>query len=178
MGFPGGSAGKESACNAGDPGLIPGSGRSPGEGNSYSLQCSCLGNPMDREAWWAVVHGIAVRHNWATDTHNCSEKWKSLSRVWLFATLWTIQSMEFSRPEYWSGSLSLLQGIFPTQGLNPGLSHCRQILYQLSHKGRPRILEWITYPFSRESSRFRNWTFIAGGFFTNWAIREAHNCSS
>ena len=49
------------------------------------------------------------------------------------------------------GSLSLLQGIFPTQGLNPGLPHCRPILYQLSHKGRPRILEWVAYPFSSES---------------------------
>ena len=44
------------------------------------------------------------------------------------------------------GSLSLLQGIFPTQGLSPGLLHCRQILYQLSHKGSPRILEWVAYP--------------------------------
>ena len=43
----------------------------------------------------------------------------------------------FSRPEYWRGNLSLLQGIFPTEGSNPGLSHCRQILYQLSHKGSP-----------------------------------------
>ena len=44
------------------------------------------------------------------------------------------------------GSLSLLQGIFPTQGLNPGLPHCRHIVYQLSHKGSPRILEWVAYP--------------------------------
>ena len=49
-------------------------------------------------------------------------------------------------------SLSLLQGIFPTQGWNPGLPHCGQILYQLSHKGSPRILEWVAYPFSRVSS--------------------------
>ena len=61
-------------------------------------------------------------------------KWKSLSHVWLFATPQTIRFMEFSRPEYWS-SFSLLQGIFPTQGSNPGLPNCRQILYQLSHKG-------------------------------------------
>ena len=46
------------------------------------------------------------------------------------------------------GSLSLLQGIFPTHGSNSGLPHCRQILYQLSHKGSPRILEWVAYPFS------------------------------
>ena len=47
------------------------------------------------------------------------------------------------------GSLSLLQRIFPTQGSNPGLLHCSQILYQLSHKGSPRILEWVAYPFSK-----------------------------
>ena len=76
------------------------------------------------------------------------------------------------------GSLSLLQGIFPTQGSNPGLPHCRWILYQLSHKGSPRILEWVAYPFSSRSSQPRNWTGVsctAGRFFTNWAIRETHN---
>ena len=74
------------------------------------------------------------------------------------------------------GNLSLLQGIFQTQGSNPGLPHCRQSLYQLSHKGSPRILEWVAYLFSRGSSQPRNWTrvsCIAGGFFTNWAIGEA-----
>ena len=74
------------------------------------------------------------------------------------------------------GSLSLLQGIFPTQGLHPGLPHCRRILYQLSHKGSPRILEWVAYPFSSRFSQYRNWTSVfctAGRFFTNWAIREA-----
>ena len=50
------------------------------------------------------------------------------------------------------GSLSLLQGIFPTQGSNQGLLHCRRILYRLSHKGSPRILEWVAYPFSSRSS--------------------------
>ena len=71
---------------------------------------------------------------------------------------------------------TLLQGIFPTHGLNPGLLHCRQILYQLSHKGSPRILEWVAYPFSSGSSQSRNETgvsSIAGEFFTNWALREA-----
>ena len=51
--------GKESACNAGDLGLIPGSRRSPGEGHGNSLHCSCLENPMDRGEWWATVHGVA-----------------------------------------------------------------------------------------------------------------------
>ena len=50
---------KESACNAGDTGSIPGLGRSPGEGNGNALQFSCLENPMDRGAWWAAVHGVA-----------------------------------------------------------------------------------------------------------------------
>ena len=58
-GFPCGSEVKASACNAGDLGSTPGSGRSPGEGNGNPLQCSCLENPMDRGAWWATVHGVA-----------------------------------------------------------------------------------------------------------------------
>ena len=73
------------------------------------------------------------------------------------------------------GSFSFLQGIFPTQGLSPGLLHCRQILYQLSHKGRPGILEWVACPFSSRSSRPRNssgFSCIAGGFFTNWGNQE------
>ena len=59
MGFPGGSDGKESARNAGDPGSIPGSGRSPGEGNGNPLQYPCLENPMDGGAWQATVYGVA-----------------------------------------------------------------------------------------------------------------------
>ena len=67
VGFPHSSVGKESACNAGDPDSIPGSGRSPGEGNGNPLQYSWLENPTDREAWWATVHGVArVGHNLAT----------------------------------------------------------------------------------------------------------------
>ena len=76
------------------------------------------------------------------------------------------------------GSLSLLQGIFPTKGSNPGLPHCGRILYQLSHQGSPRILEWVAYPFSCRCSQPRNWTgvsCIAGGFLTSWATRESHS---
>ena len=87
------------------------------------------------------------------------------------------------------GSLSL-QGIFPTQGSNPGLPHCRRILYQLSHEGNPRILgalyqltyegnprilECIAYPFSSGSSQPRNQTRVSciiGRFFTNWTTRD------
>ena len=70
------------------------------------------------------------------------------------------------------GSLFLLQQIFPTQGSKPGLPHCRQIPYQLSHQGSPRILEWAAYPFSSRSSWVRNQTKVsctAGRFFTSWA---------
>ena len=80
------------------------------------------------------------------------------------------------------GSISLLRGIFPTQGSNTGLSHCRLTLYQLSHQGSPRILEWVAFPFSRGSSQPRDWTqvaCIAGRFFTRWTTREAnYHCNS
>ena len=98
-------------------------------------------------------------------------KCENCSVIWLFATH-GIYSPWFP----WTpgqntsvGSLSLLQGIFPTQWLNPGLPRCRWILYQLNHKGSPRILAWVACPFSRESSQPRNGTrasCIAGGFFT------------
>ena len=74
------------------------------------------------------------------------------------------------------GSLSLFQGIFPTQGLNPGLPHCGWILYHLSHEGSQRILEWVAYPFSSRSYQPKNWTgvsCITGRFSTSWASREA-----
>ena len=63
-GFPGGSDGKESTCNVGDLRLIPGSEKSPGEGNGNPLQYSCLGNPMDRGAWQVGVHGVAKSQTW------------------------------------------------------------------------------------------------------------------
>ena len=62
-----GSVSKEPACNAADPGLIPGWGRSPGGGHGNPLQYSCLENPMDRGAWWATVHGIAKSRTWLSD---------------------------------------------------------------------------------------------------------------
>ena len=78
------------------------------------------------------------------------------------------------------GSLSLLQGIFPTHRLNPGLLHCRWILYQLSHKGSPRMLKWAAYPFPMETSQHRNRTrvsYIAKGLFPNWVISLKYTVS-
>ena len=67
--FPGGSDGKESACNAGDAGSVPGLGRSPGEWNGYPLQYSYLKNSMDRGAWQATVHGVAKSRTRLSDFH-------------------------------------------------------------------------------------------------------------
>ena len=96
LGFPGGSSGRESACNAGAPGdtgLISGSGRSPGGGNGNLLQYSCLGNSMDRGAWWATVHGAAK------------------SRT---------QLKQFSAQHACKFFLVACGIYFPEQGLNPG----------------------------------------------------------
>ena len=79
------------------------------------------------------------------------------------------------------GCHALLQGIFPTEGSNPGLQHCRQILYQLSHQGSPRILDWVAYPFSRRgifpTQDQTRVSCIAGRFFISWATRESPKCS-
>ena len=104
----------------------------------------------------------------------CWVHYESESCVWLFAASW---NSPWNSPGQNTGvgSLSLLQGIFPTQGPNPGLPHCRQILYQLSHQGSPRILEWVAYAFSSGASRPRNLTGVscsAGRFFTSWTTRE------
>ena len=124
----------------------------------------------------------------------CSAKKLERQKVWAFScsAISAVQSLGTSDPlrhQLWNspspnigmGSLSLLQGIFPTQRSNPGLPDCRWIFNQLSHKGSPGILEWVAYPFSRGSSQPRNGTqvsCIARGFFTIWAIRERMIISS
>ena len=106
-----------------------------------------------------------------------------LSRVWLFATPRTEDRQAplsvgilQARILQWVAMPSL-QGLFPTQGWNPGLPRCRQVLYSLSHQGSPRMLEWVVFLFSRKSFWSRNRTRVsctAGRFFTSWATREAH----
>ena len=158
MGFCCGSAGKESACNEGDLGSIPGLGRSPGEGNGYPLQYSGLENSM-----FCIVHGVAKSQTQLSDFK------KKNYVLWLVtqSCLTLCDPMDCSPPgssvhgdspgkNTGVGCHALLQGIVPTQGSNPGLPHCRQILYCLSHQGNPRILEWVAYPFSRGSSQPRN----------------------
>ena len=84
----------------------------------------------------------------------------------ILTTPWNIQSTELTRQNSGVGSLSLLQGIFPAQRSNQGALHCRRVLYQLSHKGSPRILEWAAYPFSSRSSQHRNRTRVWATFLS------------
>ena len=126
-----------------------------------SCQSSCLGLRIALCQGWVTV---------VPESESCSVVSDSLRPHGLYSP-W-ISPGQNTR----MGSLSPLQRLFPTQGSNPGLPHCRWILYQLSHQGSPRILEWITYPFSSGSSWPRNRirvSCIAGGFFTNLAFREA-----
>ena len=81
LGFPGGSHGKESACNAGDLGSIPESGKSPGEGDGYPLQYSCLENPMDRGAWRPTVHGVTKSWTGLSDLTPTQEEFVNLVAV-------------------------------------------------------------------------------------------------
>ena len=165
MGFPGGSDGKESACNAGDSGLIPGLGSSPGEGNGNPLQYSCLENPMDRGP--QSVHGVTASDAteqvalFIVDLQCCVNLCCTTERfscvcicmclvAQLCLTLCDPMDCSLAGSSVHGGSPdkstgvgyhALLQGVFPTQGSNPGLPDCRWILYSLSHQGSPRILE-------------------------------------
>ena len=152
---------KNQSANAGDVrdmDLLPGSRRIHSRRKAWSpLQYSCLENPMVKEAWWAIVRSVAKSWTQLKWLSMCARAcvyllpllniyvymWKSLSRVWLFITLWTIQVHGILQ-DSGVGSLSLLQGIFPTQRSNPGLLYCRQLFYQLNHKGGPSF-EYGTY---------------------------------
>ena len=116
LGFPCGSAGKESTCNEGDLGLIPGLRISPERRHGKPLQYSCLEDPRGQRS-------LVDYSPWNSPGQNTGV-----------------------------GCHASIQGIFPTQGSIPGLPYCQRILYQLSHKRSPKILEWVAYPFSRESS--------------------------
>ena len=177
--FPGGSVVKNPPANVGDAGSIPRSWRYPGGGNGNPLRYSLPGKSHGQRS-------LAGYSPWGCTESDMTEwqcwlKSESESHSVVSDSLWShglYHPWNSSGQNTGVGSLSLLQGIFQTQGSCPGLPHCRQILSQLSHKRSPRILEWVAYPFSRGSSRPRNQTgvsCIAGRFFTTWAIREVHN---
>ena len=138
---------------------------------AHGLSC-CMACGIFQEQGW----NLCLLH-WQADPLPVSH-WKLKVKVTqMCLTLWDSMDCPWNSPGHniGVGSLSLLQGIFPTQGSNPGLPHCGWILYQLSHKGSPRTLEWVAYPFSSGSFWPRNQTrvsCIADGFFTNWAISE------
>ena len=125
------------------------------------------------------IHYIIFLHthtyilSWKSESESCSVVSDSLWPHGLYCP-WNYPGQNTG-----VGIRCLLQRIFLTQGLDPGfpgLPHCMQIPYQLSHQGNRRILEWIAYPFSSRSSQPRNPTgvsCIAGRFFTSWATREA-----
>ena len=144
---------------------------------------------VDHVCLWLLINLVAKRNTVWKFVKSCKIEMKATwivaeTNIWnvlivsiedlkkLFATPWNSPGQNTG-----VGGLSLLQGIFPTQRSNPGLPHCRWVFYQLNHKGSPRILQWVAYPFSRRSSRPRNRTgvsYIADGFFTNGAIKEVH----
>ena len=162
------------------------------ETQDHQLQQSCLGNPMDRGDWRALVHGVAKESDMTEHTRvqripfrtiykHATRKIKAVLCLVTQSCLTLCDPMDGSSPgssvhgdslgkNTGVGCHALLQGIFPTQGSNPGLPHCRWILYHLIHQGSPRILEWVAYPFSRGPSQPRNRnrvSCITDRFFTS-----------
>ena len=133
----------------------------------------------------STVEGMWEHHHCINKSHANQVRSCGMKRKWKMKAAQSCPTLQyhglcspwnFPGQNTGMGSCSLLQGIFPTQGLNPGLPHCRQILYQLSHQGSPRILECVAYPFSYGSPWPWNRTklsCIEGGFFTSCATREA-----
>ena len=132
---------------------------------------------------WVCVHtcgcGIHANYNFRRPLGHIPlsfRMWKSLGRVWLFATPWIYSPWNSPGQNTGVGSLSLIQGIFPTQGLNQSLPHCRWILHQQSHQGSPRILEWVAYPLLQRIFPTQEWNRVllhCRPILYNWAIREA-----
>ena len=152
----------------------------------FSLRCSSLPRkpppPTVRLLPCGTLSQSHPGKSFLHATHRHREKWKwkgKLLSQLCDPTDYKVHSILQAGILEWV-TFPFSRGIFPTQGWNPGLPHCGWILYHLSHKGSPRILGWVDYPFSGGSSRPRNRTVvscIARGFFTNWAMREAHRHS-
>ena len=140
----------EPTCNAGDTGSIPGSGRSPGEGNGNPLEYSCWGNLMDRGIWWATVHEVTksqTRLSTHTDIYTCTpalyqqhplNKWGHLSDGALFLFLRNLQKIQLrrSREEIFKGSRTSLGGTRALRGPSHLLTDLGQVTYlHLQGKG-------------------------------------------
>ena len=121
------------------------------QGKSTGVGCHCLLQPLSLDAN-NFLHTSFLQ----SESESCSVLSNSLQPQGLYSP-WNSPGQNTG-----VGSCSFLQGIFPTQGSNPGLLHCRQILHQLSHQGSPRILEWIAYPFLQGVflTQESNWRFF------------------
>ena len=152
-----------------------------GEGNGNPLQYSCLENPGDRGTLWETVYRVTESDTTERLSPALLLMLSHFSRVRLCAIPWTVTHQAplslgilQTRILEWAAMLSSKE-IFPTQGSNPGLLYCRQIVYFLNHQGSPRMLEWVAYSFSRGTCPPSNQTGVscfAGGFLTSWATRE------
>ena len=147
MDFPGGTSGKEFACQWGDTGLIPGLGRSPGGGHDNTLQYSCLENPMDREAWWAAVYRVARSRTWLNrlSMHACiqeDQKWQqgtSLVVQWLRIQL-LMQGMQILSIPGWGNKIPHTMGQLSScdatrQAPSPHKEDSTQLFFFLSNSG-------------------------------------------
>ena len=163
--FPGSSDGKESAYNAGDPGSIPGLGRSPGEGNGNPLQCSCLENPVD---WGACLQSTDYSP-WGRKESDTTERLNWTELNWKY-----IGVIVNSGPqEYTSESESEVAQLCLTLWDPMDCSLTGSSIHGIF---QARILEWVAISFSRRSSQPRDWTWVShivGRCFTTWATRIA-----
>ena len=131
IGFPGGSAVKETACNAGNLGLIPGSGRYPREGNGNLLQYSCMGNPMDRRAWRAIVHGVVNSRTWLRDQTTITtvtylyQKYLAVTDIIIFQS---VKRMIMPVPVYcaycWAWIIRAIEHSSSTNAIRKQHQHC------------------------------------------------------
>ena len=167
MDFPGDWVVKHLPANAGDTYLNPGSGRVLGEGTGNPLQYSCQQVPMDRGAWWPMVHRMAKELDMKLTKYST---W-SMNDSWYISwscPKWLPQIKKNLSLSHWT------QCQVKVKVAQSCLTLCDPMSFTVPGILQARILEWAAYPFSSGSSQPRNQTrvtCIAGGFFTNWDIR-------
>ena len=150
MGFPGGSGGKESACNAGDLCLIPGLGRYPGEGNCCPLQYSYLGNLMDKGVWWVIVHGAAEESD--TNNNNKSYPHLQISCVEILTFYMSFPSGSTGKESACNaGDLVSIPGL----GRSPGEGNG----YPCQYSGLENSMDCIAHGFSKSWTQLNDFLF-------------------
>ena len=159
LGFPGGSEVKAFACNAGDLGLIPGSGRSPGEGNGNPLQYSCLRNPMDRGDWWPTVHRVAK-----SGTRLSDFTLLSLFSHWASQVVLVVKNPPVNVGEVTDSSL------IPGLGRSPGGGHGNPFQYSCLENSIVRVAWWVTV--HRVSKSWTRLKWLSTHSFSHWLERK------